>query len=507
MEPTEHPERNAAALRSDTRRAAAARSAEPAADSAASPADDVAAAIRSYLSVLEGSDEGHDGATNEYLALEETARIVAREKDAARLLAGCFKKAATFLDLDLLRLFRLDPRRGELRLVGGHGSVSASTDEASLSRSLEPFRKNGRHHRGPVAVEEVLTGRGSGNGGSVALTVLSVPILEEGKLWGVLQAGAAAPRRLSASESRAIESIASLIGVAMFRIEETERSAALQAKLQRKSARILDLYGRLREVRSDLQEKNRALADALSNLKEIEKMKDAFVSSISHEMRTPLTIIRSYLDLLLNYRPDTRDKEVEFLKVVDGEATKLIAQINKILHLTEIQGNEVRLQIEPHDTEDLVRSAIAEVEGDALAKEIRIERRLAAALPKLLVDRSKAIQVLVDLLDNGIKFSPGGSLVTIGAREAPGDLAGPYVTLWVADEGPGIEPEDTLKIFEQFVQVAKTATGKPRGIGLGLPICKAYIERMNGRMWVESESGSGSTFFVSLPATDTSPAA
>jgi signal transduction histidine kinase len=117
------------------------------------------------------------------------------------------------------------------------------------------------------------------------------------------------------------------------------------------------------------------------------------------------------------------------------------------------------------------------------------------------VDRQRTIQILVDLLDNAAKFSPRGSAVTLAAQESPGDRNGSFVTFWVTDAGIGIDAEHQTKIFEQFSQVTDTARGKPRGIGLGLPICKAYVERMAGKIWLESEPGHGASFYVSLPAT------
>lgn len=466
-------------------------------------AAEVAAAIRSYLAVLERSEDGRGSATNEHLALEEVARIVARERDPQRLVAACLRKSVTFLDLDIVRLYRVGPGEGQLRLAGSHGGAPGQAERESLSRSLDAFLRDGEHHRGPVTVEEVVSGPANGHGAGPAYVVLSVPIFNGTELWGVFQAGVVGPRRFTSAEAGVIESVAGLVGTGVMRAEESGRNAALRSQVERKNHRIVDLYHRLRDVRSDLERKNRSLAEAYGHLQGVEKMKDAFVSSISHEMRTPLTIIRSYVDLLLNYRPDSREKEEEFLKVVDSEAIKLIAQINKILHLTEIRGNEVRLRIDTHPVEEIVRSALDEVAPLAAEKRIAIERRLAAGLPNLLIDREKTIRILADILDNAIKFSPEGATVTLGSRETPGDPSGPYVTFWVSDSGPGVDPEFQTRIFEQFSQVADLASGKPRGIGLGLPICRAYVEQMGGKIWLESEPGNGSTFFVALPVSRT----
>lgn len=462
---------------------------------------DVAEAIRTYLSALRSADDEVGGSASEYLALEEVAEIVSRERDADRLAAGSLKKAASLLDLELLRLYRVDSRRGEFRLVASHVRPPGPVGGVDFARTLDAFRKRNRNQRGAVSLEEVVSGRSTLEGRGVAYAVFSVPIFDGDDLWGVLQAAAQAPRQFHQSEARVIETIAGLVGVGLIRLEGRERQAALREKVERKSTRNIELRHRLRDVRTDLEAKNRSLSEALGNLQEVEKLKDAFVSSISHEMRTPLTIIRSYIDLLLNYDTGSREKEIEFLKVVDAETVKLIHHINKILYLTEIRANDVRIHVEIHPVEEVLRSAMAEVAPVLGDRKVTVERDVAPDLPPILVDREKTIQILVDLLDNAAKFSKPGSTVTVGARETPGDRLGCYVTLWVADRGSGIAIEDQGKIFEQFVQITSVASGKPRGMGLGLPICRAYIERMGGKVWVESEPGCGSTFFVTLPAT------
>jgi signal transduction histidine kinase len=285
------------------------------------------------------------------------------------------------------------------------------------------------------------------------------------------------------------------------RIDGAARETAYAGRIERRNARIVDLYRKLRDVRSDLEMKNRALSDAMENIRRMETFKDAFLSSISHEMRTPLTIIRSYVDLLLHYPPESRERETEFLEVIDAETTKLTMHINKILDLTEIRANEVQLELSVNVVADLARAAIREIDTLYGEKRPRIECTIPEQVPNVIADRDRTIQILVDLLDNALKFSADGGAITLAAQESPGDRTGPFVTIWVADRGIGIGAEQQSKIFEQFSQITEAARGKPRGIGLGLPICKAYVERMGGKMWLESEPGHGSTFYVSLPGT------
>src|SRR5262245_59937704 len=268
-------------------------------DADAPRTNEVAEAVQSYLTALRTAGQQADGSAAEYLALEEVAEIVGREQDAGRLASGSLKKARSLLDLATLRLYRVDDRRGELRLVASHDESPGPTEGADFARGLDAFRN--RRHRGSVSVEEIVADRRTVEGGGVAYSVLSVPIFNVDELWGVLQAAAPSQRGFRPSEARIVEMIAGLVGVGILRLEGIERQAALQARIERKSARVLELHRRLRDVRAELDERNRSFSQALENLRDVERLKDAFVSSISHEMRTPLTIIRGYIDLMLQY--------------------------------------------------------------------------------------------------------------------------------------------------------------------------------------------------------------
>ncbi len=461
----------------------------------------LAASIREYLDGFQDSAASIENASNENLALFEVAQAIARETNPARLRAICLKKTATLLDLDALRLYEVDEAFGDLRLTASQADARARVPEGELGSGLATLRATRRRLGNPVKIEEALDGGSSSAGPNPSFSVVSIPIFFDRELWGVLQAATRSPRHLSASGSTVLEAIAGLIGCGVARLSANVRETDMNEKIRRRNERIMDLYRKLRDVRSDLEQKNRSLADAMENLRRMDTFKDAFLSSISHEMRTPLTIIRSYVDLLIHYKPETEEKVEEFLSVIDSETNKLTLHINKILDLTEIRANEVQIHVGVNSTEEIVHSAMEQVGGFFAEQGVTLARDVPQTLPNLHVDRHRTIQILVDLLDNAAKFSPEGSIVTLGAQESPGDHSGPFITFWVSDQGIGVEPEHQTKIFEQFLQITDTARGKPRGIGLGLPICKAYVERMGGKIWLESEPGRGATFYVSLPGT------
>ncbi|MFN0150523.1 MAG: ATP-binding protein [bacterium] len=461
----------------------------------------LAASIREYLDGLQDSVASIESASNENLALIEVAQTIARESNLARLRVTCLKKTATLLDLDVLRLYEVDEAFGDLRLTASQADARARVPEGELGSGLATLRATRRRLGNPVRIEEVLDGGSSSAGPNPSFSVVSIPIFFDRELWGVLQAATRSPRHLSPSGSMVLETIAGLIGCGVARLSANERHTDMNEKVRRRNERIMDLYRKLRDVRSDLELKNRSLGEAMENLRRMDTFKDAFLSSISHEMRTPLTIIRSYVDLLIHYKPETEEKVEEFLRVIDSETNKLTLHINKILDLTEIRANEVQIHVGVNSADEILHSAMEQVSGYYAEQGVTLARDIPPVLPNLHVDRHRTIQILVDLLDNAAKFSPEGSTVTLGAQESPGDRSGPFVTFWVSDSGTGVEPEHQTKIFEQFLQITDAARGKPRGIGLGLPICKAYVERMGGKIWLESEPGRGTTFYVSLPGT------
>jgi len=461
----------------------------------------LATSIREYLGGLQDSVASVEAASNENQALLEVAQAIARETTPARLRAVCLKKTATLLDLDAVRLYEVDAAFGDLRLTASQVDARAHVPEGELGTGLATLRATRRRLGNPVKIEEALEGSSSSAGPNASLSVVSIPIFFDREMWGVLQAATRAPRHVSASGSTILETIAGLIGCGVARLCANARETELGEKLRRRNERIMDLYRKLRDVRRDLEQKNRTLAETMDSLRRMDTFKDAFLSSISHEMRTPLTIIRSYVDLLIHYKPETPEKVEEFLRVIDSETNKLTLHINKILDLTEIRANEVQIHVGVNAAEEIARSAVEQVTAFFEEQGVKLVRDMPQTLPNLYVDRQRTIQILVDLLDNAAKFSPEGSTVTLGAQESPGDRSGPFVTFWVSDQGIGIEPEHQTKIFEQFLQITDAARGKPRGIGLGLPICKAYIERMGGKIWLESEPGHGATFYVSLPGT------
>ena len=229
-------------------------------------------------------------------------------------------------------------------------------------------------------------------------------------------------------------------------------------------------------------------------LKELQKTKDDFCSTISHESRTPLTSIRSFSEIV-HENPDLgTEQRKEFLNIIVQESERLTRLIYGILDLRQDGGRQDRLAWGA--PKQVIEGALAAMAGLFAKKpRIRPDTHIAEDLPNVFVDAYRLTQVLVNLISNAVKFcNRDDGLVTIAARSEAGALR-----VDVSDNGVGIAKKDRKKIFERFQQVGDTLIDKPQGTGLGLPICLHILERFGGQIWLESELGKGSIFSFRIP--------
>jgi len=244
----------------------------------------------------------------------------------------------------------------------------------------------------------------------------------------------------------------------------------------------------------NLQTKIESLSRLYERLQESDANKTRFFSGISHEMRAPLTSILSFSEILLNYRDVDEETEREFLGIISGESRRLAQLINEILDLSRIESGKLEWHMDKINIEEIVRSAVKIAEPLARGKGVPIEiKPRDEDVSAVKGDRGRLLQVVLNLLTNAVKFTPRGK-ITVGIEEMPEEIR-----VSVTDTGEGIYPEEKEKIFEEFYRIGDDLAGRPKGSGLGLSICKSIIEAHNGKIWVESEIGKGSTFFFAIP--------
>jgi PAS domain S-box-containing protein len=236
--------------------------------------------------------------------------------------------------------------------------------------------------------------------------------------------------------------------------------------------------------------------------------KSAFLATTSHELRTPLTSVLGFAKISKKRFEEvivpvivSDDRKVQRavqqvndnLDIIVSEGARLTALINDVLDLAKIEAGKVDWKTEPVSAEEIIDRAAAATTALFEAKNLKQIVEVEPGLPGTVGDRDRLIQVVINLISNAVKFTDHGS-VTCRARREDGHLL-----ISVTDTGLGIAPQDHERVFEQFVQVGDTLTDKPKGTGLGLPICKHIVEHHGGRIWVESELGKGSTFSFTLP--------
>lgn len=312
---------------------------------------------------------------------------------------------------------------------------------------------------------------------------------------------------------RAVERLGALLAQNAQRRRELEDEVverqAVEEQLASLNRRLEDLVAaRTRELEAKAGE----LEAANRRLRDLDEMKSAFLSSVSHEMRTPLTSIFGFVKLVAkdfdrHFAPLVRDREPlerkarnihENLEVVIEEGGRLTRLINNVLDLARIESgrmpwNDCRVALPSclHKAAEGLAGRFAPFTGTSL----RLD--LSAGLPEVFADPDRLVQVFINLLDNAVKFTPRGEVAVTASP-----VNQEWVRITVQDTGVGIPAQDREAIFSRFHQAgnADSLTGKPVGAGLGLAICKDIVDHYRGRIWAESEPGQGSRIMVELPA-------
>ncbi len=241
---------------------------------------------------------------------------------------------------------------------------------------------------------------------------------------------------------------------------------------------------------------------------EVDRMKTDFISTVSHELRTPLTSVLGFAKLIRKKFEDviaplvrTDDKKAlravrqigDNLSIIVSEGERLTSLINDVLDIAKMEAGKVDWKKEPVFIDEIIRRATAATSSLFQQKGLPLFTDVGADLAPVTGDGDRLMQVVINLLSNAVKFTDAGSITCSARKEAD------VIRVSVADSGMGIDEEDLPRVFEKFKQVGDTLTDKPKGTGLGLPICKEIVEHHGGRIWAESRRGGGSTFSFTLP--------
>ena len=317
--------------------------------------------------------------------------------------------------------------------------------------------------------------------GKEAASFLGVPIITGKEIIGVISVQSTEQEnRFNNDDKRLLSTIASNVGVAIHNARLFEETLTAQAEA----------------------------VEARKNAEEANEAKSAFLSTVSHELRTPLTSVIGFAKIIRKRLTEklfpliaenngsvrkTMDQVAQNLNVVVSEGERLTTLINDVLDLAKIEAGKMEWHSESINMNVIIDQAIAATGAVFDNKNLKLRKNIVNGLPDIQGDKDKMIQVLINLLSNAAKFTDKGSV------KCTAEHKNNEIVVSITDTGLGISKEDQGKVFDKFKQVGDTLTDKPKGTGLGLPICKEIIEYHGGKIWVESELGKGSTFTFSLP--------
>jgi signal transduction histidine kinase len=265
---------------------------------------------------------------------------------------------------------------------------------------------------------------------------------------------------------------------------------------------ILDEATQVRAYSRELEVKQQALEvatvelrSANERLRELDGMKDDFISTVTHELRTPLTSIRALSEMLHeDPKLELADRK-RFLGIIVNEAERLTRLINQILDMAKLESGRAEWTTAEVDIGEVAREAMDSLGLLFREKGVTLEGEIPTMGPIVLADRDRLTQVMINLLSNAVKFVQSGSGL-VRVKVSTDERA---VRVVVSDNGPGLTEEECNVIFEKFRQGGNTMTDKPKGTGLGLPISRQIVEFFGGNLWVESQPGEGADFIFTVP--------
>ena len=363
--------------------------------------------------------------------------------------------------------------------VDGETSVGSETRMPLAAFDISEQLREGKTHvvedtltlANPALVVQKLQAEGM-------RSYVSVPLMIQNQLIGSLYLGAKSPRAFALETMEIAREVAAQLAVVI-------EQAQLRAQVWRQTEKLEAL---VRERTAELQV-------ALERARSADRVKSEFVSNVSHELRTPLTNLKLYLSLLTRSQPENRKA---YLDTLHREVERLQDLIEGLLDLSRIDLGKVQASFQPIDLNLLVGTLVADREALVAERGLIMGVQPAEEMPWTLADPKLIEQVLTNLLTNAVNYTPAGGAITLRTEMA--ETGGRrWVTVSVADTGPGISKEEQTHLFERFYRGEAGHASDIPGTGLGLAICKEIIDRHDGRITVESQVGHGTIFTAWLP--------
>jgi two-component system phosphate regulon sensor histidine kinase PhoR len=233
----------------------------------------------------------------------------------------------------------------------------------------------------------------------------------------------------------------------------------------------------------------------LTRIKQLERTRQEFVANVSHELRTPLSLIKGFVETLLEGAKNDPEKATRFLQTIEKHTDRLTFLIEDLLTISRLESGQIIMNLHPVDLHEETQRVAEDLKSRADGKQVTFDNQVPEGL-RAHADADRLQQVLFNLIENAIKYGrPSGRVVIGGSAIGDGK-----VELWVRDDGPGIPAEARERVFERFYRVDRARSRETGGTGLGLSIVKHIVQAHGGEVWLKSELGEGTTFHFTLPA-------
>jgi signal transduction histidine kinase len=382
-----------------------------------------------------------------------------------------------------------------IRFLDAQGTVLVDSREESRGTSLAEDPLVARALAGEYASRAETSGY-------AAAMYLALPVLVDGQLVGVVYLSQPLSDALAVvRDLRALWLISTAVALLLSAAVGLWLSGAIARPLRRltEAASAVARGDLDQEVpahsRDELGRLSRTFNDMTARLRAARQMEIEFVANVSHELRTPLTAVKGTVETLRDGAVDDPEVRDRFLETVETETDRLIRLVNDLLLLSRADSEALNLQREPVDLASLARETAERLAPRARAEGLTLQVEEEPRLPQVLADRDRIEQVLVNLLDNAVKYSHEGGLIRVRLAACAEGM----VCVSVEDEGIGIPAVELEQIGERFYRADKARSRAQGGSGLGLAIARALVEAHGGRLWLESEEGRGTTATFTLP--------
>jgi PAS domain S-box-containing protein len=278
-----------------------------------------------------------------------------------------------------------------------------------------------------------------------------------------------------------------------FEILRQDRTCSYESSLHRDDESRTPIEVHARRVEFDQTDALQWILRDITERKELDNLREDLTAMIYHDLRSPLANIVSSLDVLFSMVPEEDKETVQaILKIAENSTDRIQRLVSSLLDVNRLESGQPVADQKVVDTIALVQQAVRDVEPVARGRRQTVSANLPGELPTIWVDEDMARRVLINLMENSVKFTP-----TNGHVEAGAEAEGPWVHLWVRDNGPGIPAAEQERIFDKFTRLR--GSNKSSGLGIGLAFCRLAVLGHGGKIWVESEPGKGSMFHFTFP--------